>query len=328
MKNYYAKKKVLITGAAGFIGSHLTDKLLGLGCRVIGVDNFLTGRKENISHLFGQEVGNYTFINADVVQSPITYLQQHQTLDLVFHLASPASPPKYQSHPVETYLVNSLGTHHLLDYIQNENPGARFIYASSSEVYGNPLKHPQKEDYWGNVNPNGPRSCYDEGKRMGETICGVFNRDFGVDVRIARIFNTYGPRIDPSDGRVVPNFIKQALAGKPLAIYGDGLQTRSYCYIDDLVDGLIALGESQIAAGETFNLGNPEEYTVYKTAQIIKKLTKTQSKFEHQPLPEDDPLRRKPSIKKAKSLLNWQPSVKFEEGLKKTIGFFLEKEAN
>ena len=321
MQKYFEKQTVLVTGAAGFVGSHLVDKLLELRATVIGVDNFITGRKENIAHLFAGEstVKNFAFLETDATAPPASYLDEDAKIDLIFHLASPASPPRYQEFPVETYLINSLGTHHLLDYLHTTNPQGRFVYASSSEIYGDPDIHPQTEDYWGNVNPNGVRSCYDESKRLGETICGVFARDFKMDVRIARIFNTYGPRMDPADGRVIPNFIQQALKNQPMTVYGEGDQTRSYCYVDDLVDGLLRLGNMDQAKSETINLGNPDEYSINETAKMIKTLLKSESKIIFQDLPEDDPARRKPDISKAKKLLGWYPRVTFKEGLEKTI---------
>ncbi len=324
MNKFFKDKTVLVTGAAGFVGSHLVDELLESKATVIGVDNLITGRKENIKHLFttGGTVENFAFLETDAVQSPATYLDEEVKIDIVFHLASPASPPKYQQSPVETYLINSLGTHHLLDYLKTSNHEARFVFASTSEVYGNPEVHPQTEDYWGNVNPNGVRSCYDEGKRLGETICGVFNRDFGMDVRIARIFNTYGPRINPTDGRVIPNFVKQALSNEPITIYGDGSQTRSYCYVSDLVSGLMKLASVDAAKGETINLGNPDEYTIQQTAEVVLKITSSSSEIAHQNLPLDDPQRRKPDISKAKQLLDWEPIVDFEQGLQETIQSF------
>ncbi|MBU1885150.1 GDP-mannose 4,6-dehydratase [Patescibacteria group bacterium] len=336
MQKYFKDKTVLVTGAAGFVGSHLVDALLSNGATVIGVDNFITGRKDNLADLFeadelkaqagrstagidGSTVGNFAFIQTDAIQSPATYLDEEIKVDVIFHLASPASPPRYQKYPVETYLVNSLGTHHLLDYLHTSNPNGRFIFASTSEVYGDPDIHPQVEDYWGNVNPNGVRSCYDESKRLGETICGVFQRDFGLNVRIARIFNTYGPRMDPADGRVIPNFIKQALGNEPLTVYGDGEQTRSYCYVSDLVDGLVKLAGVDVARGETINLGNQDEYTVNQVAEIIRELVGSGGELVYKDLPLDDPTRRRPDISKAEELLGWKPEVGFKEGLRKTI---------
>lgn len=327
MNNFFKNKTVLVTGAGGFVGSHLVDALLRLEANVIGVDNFVTGRRSNLKQLIkgNNTTDNFALIETDAIQSPATYLDTEITLDVIFHLASPASPPRYQENPIATYLVNSLGTHHLLDYLRENNPAGRFVFASTSEVYGDPVVHPQTEDYWGNVNPNGVRSCYDEAKRLGETICGVFNRDFRMNVRIARIFNTYGPRINPDDGRVIPNFVKQALGGKPLTIYGDGEQTRSYCYVSDLVAGLIKLATTDEARGETVNLGNPDEYSILETAEIVRAVVggiESESEFEYKKLPGDDPARRCPEISKAKEILGWEPKVGFEEGLKKTVASF------
>lgn len=323
-------KTVLVTGAAGFVASHLVDQLLNLDAKVVGVDNLITGKKANLVSALSKS--NFQLIEADVIQEPSSYLQVIglAKFDLIFHLASPASPPRYQEHPRETYRVNSLGTDRLLQFLLQTNPAGKFIYASSSEIYGEPLEHPQKESYWGNVNPNGLRSCYDEGKRLGETICGVYSRDFGLDVRIARIFNTYGPRLDPDDGRVISNFIKQALASEKITIYGDGKQTRSYCYVSDLVAGLIALALKPEAKDKTVNLGNPGEYTVEQTAQLVfQAVNRTEAKAEliYQPLPADDPTRRQPDISLAQTLLGWQPQIPFEEGLLKTIEWFRQKSA-
>ncbi len=324
--SYFQNKTILVTGAAGFIGSHLTEKLLALGAAVIGVDNFITGSAKNVELVLGSEhisQDNFTFIKADVNQPPESYLPEDTHLDAVFHMASPASPDRYQENPRETYLVNSWATHQLLDYLLATNPEARFLFASTSEIYGDPLEHPQTENYWGNVNPNGPRSCYDEAKRLGESICGVYERDFNVNVRIVRIFNTYGPRMDIDDGRVIPNFIKFALADKKLPIYGDGSQTRSYCYVDDLVNGLLKLMSGDDLKGETINIGNPNELTVLETAKIIANVCgDKQLELEYLPLPKDDPTRRKPDIAKARKLLSWEPKISFEEGLQKTVEFF------
>ncbi len=330
---FYQNKTVMVTGGAGFIGSHLCEELLDSGAKVIAVDNFLTGSQENIQHLQKQFPDRFSLIVADVSMPVSEYLPAEVQLDAVFHFASPASPPYYQAHPVETYLVNSLGTHQLLQHLLAYSPRTRFLFASTSEVYGDPQEHPQKESYWGNVNPNGPRSCYDEAKRLGEAICGVHARDFKMDVRIVRIFNTYGPRMDLDDGRVIPDFIKQSLHRQPFTIHGDGSQTRSYCYVSDLVNGVLTFAEKDELSGETFNLGNPDEYTIMETAQSVVKATtsilnREENKVDASPqmqfkeLPQDDPLRRKPDISKAMQLLNWQPQVSFEEGLKKTIVFF------
>jgi len=337
---YLTNKLVVITGAAGFIGSHLVDKCLDLGAIVIGVDNFITGRRINLAHL--QEQQRFFLVEADVSTPTEQYLgpalEQVQTtfpaasaIEVVFHLASPASPPAYQNQPIETYLVNSLGTHQLLTYLQSQFPAARLVFASTSEVYGDPLVHPQSEDYWGNVNPNGLRSCYDESKRLGETICGVFTRQYQLDIRIARIFNTYGPRMRPDDGRVLPNFINQALQKQPLTVYGDGKQTRAYCYVSDLVNGLIELASGEKLAGETINLGNPDEYTVLQTALLVQKIINSDisnGDIIFQELPSDDPTRRQPDISKAKKLLAWQPTIEFRDGLAKTIAYFQSEEAS
>jgi nucleoside-diphosphate-sugar epimerase len=331
--SYFQGKTILVTGAAGFIGSHLSQELVKDGAVVIGVDNLLTGSEDNLGELL-ELVGpdleeNFIFIEADVNQPPETYLEPGAKFDCIFHFASPASPDRYQEYPRLTYLVNSWATHQLLDYMLATNPEGRFVFASTSEVYGDPEIHPQPETYWGNVNPNGPRSCYDEAKRLGETICGIHARDLNLDVRIVRIFNTYGPRLDINDGRVIPNFIKHSLNSEKLPVYGDGSQTRSYCYVDDLVRGVLKIGGIDDLKGETINLGNPDEYTVLETAKIIKNTI--EGKFDpdkdliYQPLPKDDPTRRRPDISKAKKLLDWQPKVSFEEGLRKTVEYFRNK---
>ncbi len=339
-------KTVLVTGAAGFIGSHLCDALLAAGACVVGIDNFATGRESNIAHLLDESSsykkathsvdgddldafgapGSFLFIEADASVAVERYLPTTVRPDIILHFASPASPPQYQRLPVETYQVNAWGVHHLLTYLKNYNPDGRLVFASTSEVYGDPLEHPQTESYWGNVNPNGVRSCYDESKRMGETICGVFERDFGIDVRIVRIFNTYGPRINPTDGRVIPNFIKQGVAGEPLTIYGDGAQTRSFCFVSDLVAGIVELASRDDLSGTTVNLGNPSEITTLKVAELVKKLTKNTQKFEFKPLPQDDPTRRQPNISLAKKILGWQPTVTLEDGLERTIAYYRENE--
>ena len=322
--NSFAGKKVIITGAAGFIGTNLTKELLKAGATVIGIDNFISSSGKNLGINEGTE--GFTFIKADVIQPPKSYLPEEDwQFDYLFHFASPASPPIYQKYPVETYLVNSLGTHNLLSFLRQYSPEATFVYAGTSEAYGNPLEHPQKETYWGNVNPNGVRSCYDESKRLGETIGGVFNRDFGIDVRILRIFNTYGPYMNLEDGRVLPEFIKQYQAGKELVVFGDGSQTRSYCYIDDLVRGILLLagGKKSELSGETINLGNPGEYTVLETARIFNRIVgRDEEMIAFEELPSDDPLKRQPDISKARGLLGWEPEVEFEDGLKRMLEFF------
>ncbi len=322
-QSFFSQKKILVTGGAGFIGSHVCDALLAAGARVLAVDNFITGQKKNIEHLSSNS--SFQFTEGDVTQPPETYLPADFIPDLVFHFASPASPPRYQAKPIETYVVNSLGTHYLLQFLLKKNPDARFLFASTSEVYGDPEIHPQVESYWGNVNPNGKRSCYDESKRMGETICGVHQRDFHINVRIVRIFNTYGPRMDLEDGRIIPNFLKRALNHQPLTIYGDGSQTRSYCYVSDLVAGILKLMQTENGNGETVNLGNPGEYTILETAKIIQQFFADDAevqKLVFQPLPADDPKRRRPDISKAQRLLGWSPTIDFRTGLQKTIEFF------
>lgn len=317
---YFKNKTIVVTGCAGFVGSHLAEALLDQGAIVLGVDNFITGDEGNFKTF--EDNSNFHFFEANC--SDVDYLELFDgfSVDGIFHFASPASPPFYQKYPVETYMVNSYATHRLLQFLKEHYPKARFLFASTSEVYGDPQIHPQSESYWGNVNPNGIRSCYDESKRLGESICGVFQRDYTIDVRIVRIFNTYGPRIGRHDGRIIPNFITQALAGEDVTIYGDGLQTRSYCYVADLVDGLLLFMSSDNAKGETINLGNPDEYTVKETAEKILNLTQSQSKLSFQDLPKDDPTRRKPDIAKAREILGWEPRVSFADGLKRTIEFF------
>jgi dTDP-glucose 4,6-dehydratase len=339
MQDYFNDKTVLITGAAGFIGSHLVEQILSFGGRVIGVDNFITGRHINLAKQM--ENPNFRLIEANVSSPTDSYLNNFLDIlkiedpsffkiDLVLHFASPASPPAYQANPIETYLVNSSGTHNLLSYFEENSPETRFLFASTSEVYGDPLVHPQKEDYFGNVNPNGERSCYDESKRLGETICGVFERNYGMDIRIVRIFNTYGPRMRFDDGRILPNFINQALDKKPLTVYGEGKQTRSYCFIDDLVRGILLLASKEDLKGQTVNIGNPEEYTVLETAVLVQKIINEEVGQENilfAALPKDDPTRRKPDISKAKELLNFSPETDFRTGLTTTIEYFKTEES-
>jgi nucleoside-diphosphate-sugar epimerase len=322
--NFFSNTSVLLTGCAGFIGSHLAETLLKMNAQVTGVDNLITGNKKNIEHLLQQYPTQFQVIEADVSQPAENYLPAQTKYDVVLHFASPASPPQYQAHPVETYLVNSVGTHYLLQYIKKFQPQARFLFASTSEVYGDPQVHPQTESYWGNVNPNGPRSCYDEAKRLGEAICGVHLRDFDLDVRIVRIFNTYGPRIDLEDGRVIPSFINSLLHQQPIAIFGDGSQTRSFCYVDDLVAGILSLASSDQGKGQTVNLGNPGEFTIKDAAELAMKLTGVQTSFEMKPLPTDDPTRRQPDISRAQQLLNWSPQISFEDGFKRTWDYFFQ----
>lgn len=304
--------RILLTGAAGFIGTNLAERLLQGGHQVMGVDNFSSGQPRNIELL--QRYSQFDFLQADASRP----LAIEGDLDWVMHFASPASPPRYLQLPIETLLVNAEGTHHLLDLAQGK--GAAFFLASTSEVYGDPHLHPQPESYWGNVNPNGPRSIYDESKRYAEAITLAYHRARGVPVRIIRIFNTYGPRMDAQDGRVVTNFINQALGGEPLTIYGDGSQTRSFQYVEDLVEGIVRLMGVDFC--EPVNLGNPEEYTMLELAQLVQEITGTKAPLEYHPLPQDDPKQRRPDITRAKELLEWQPTVPVREGLAKTIAFF------
>ena len=306
--------RVLLTGAAGFLGSRLAERLLREGHEVVGVDNLSTGQGRNLERL--RRYQGFTFLRADVAQP----LEVEGPLDWVLHFASPASPPRYLKLPIATLLVNAEGTRHLLDLALKK--GARFFLASTSEVYGDPLVHPQPETYWGNVNPIGPRSIYDEGKRYAEALTLAYHRAHGVSVRIVRIFNTYGPGMDPADGRVVSNFIVQALRGEPLTVYGDGSQTRSFCYVDDLIEGVRRLMEVDYAY--PVNLGNPEEYTVLELARLVKELTRSPSEIVFKPLPQDDPKQRRPDITLAKKLLGWEPKVPVREGLRKTVDYFKE----
>ncbi len=318
----FNNKTVLITGVAGFVGSHLAEAVMQEGGKVVGADNFITGQRQNIDILTRSFADHFIFTEADVSDYPDKYIPKDQHIDYILHFASPASPPRYQEHPVETYLVNAMGTHQLLSFIQAKQQRIPFLFASTSEVYGDPQVHPQSESYWGNVNPNGKRSCYDEAKRMGETICGVFQRDFQQDVRIVRIFNTYGPRMDLSDGRIIPSFVQSLLHDTPLTVFGDGSQTRSYCYVDDLVSGILALLLHPLGNGKTVNLGNPGEFTIMQTVKMFERVVGHSLQVEYLPLPADDPTRRQPVIQQAKELLQWEPKVDFEEGLRKTIEYF------
>jgi dTDP-glucose 4,6-dehydratase len=303
----------VVTGGAGFLGSHLTDRLLAQGHRVIAIDNLITGNTGNIGHLAGNK--NFQFVNHNV--SNFIFLPESQ-IDYVFHFASPASPIDYLEFPIPTLKVGALGTHNTLGLAKDKK--ARFILASTSEVYGDPLEHPQKEDYWGNVNPIGPRGVYDEAKRFAEAMTMAYRRSHRVDTRIVRIFNTYGPRMRLRDGRVVPAFIGQALSGQPLSVFGDGSQTRSFCYVSDLIDGIFRLAMSDFH--EPVNLGNPREMTIKQFADEIIRITGTKSTIEHKPLPVDDPKVRQPDITRAKEVLSWEPRVEFDEGIKKTIDYF------
>jgi len=306
------KKLVVVTGGAGFIGSHLCDRLIKEGFRVTCLDNLITGTLENIKHLFDDN--NFKFIEHDVTK----YIDIGGAVDYVLHFASPASPEDYLKFPIPTLKVGSLGTHNALGLAKEKK--AKFILASTSEVYGDPLVHPQSETYWGHVNPIGLRGCYDESKRFAEAITMAYYRTHKLDIKIARIFNTYGPRMRMRDGRVVPNFIYQALNNKPITVYGRGVQTRSFCYIDDLIEGIFRLMHVHING--PLNLGNPNEFTMMQLAKLVIKLTLTKSKVVFKTLPEDDPKQRCPDIRLAKKTLKWQPKIELGEGLKSTIEWF------
>jgi dTDP-glucose 4,6-dehydratase len=304
--------RILVTGAAGFLGSHLCDRLLGDGHEVVGMDNLLTGSMANIAHLDSNK--SFRFVKHDVTNE----ISVDGPVEGVFHFASPASPIDYLALPIQTLKVGSLGTHKTLGLAKAKK--ARFLIASTSEVYGDPHVHPQPESYWGHVNPIGPRGVYDEAKRFAEAMTMAYHRHHGVDTRIVRIFNTYGPRMRAQDGRVVSNFIVQALKGEPLTVYGDGSQTRSFCYVDDLIDGIVRLFER--GAADPTNVGNPDEFTVRQLADHVLRLTGSKSKVVERPLPVDDPKQRRPDISRAKTTLGWQPKVALEEGLKRTIVYF------
>ena len=303
----------VVTGGAGFLGSHLTDRLLKEGHRVVAIDNLITGHLENIEHLAGNE--DYRFIKHNV--SNFIFVPEKK-LDYVFHFASPASPIDYLEHPIPTLKVGALGTHNALGLAKDKK--ATFILASTSECYGDPLVHPQKEDYWGNVNPIGPRGVYDEAKRFAEAMTMAYHRFHQIDTKIVRIFNTYGPRMRLRDGRVVPAFIGQALSGTPLTVFGDGSQTRSFCYVSDLIDGIYRLALSNFH--EPVNIGNPREMTIKQFGEEIIRITGTKSTMEYRPLPVDDPKVRQPDITRARTVLGWEPRVEFEEGIVKTIDYF------
>lgn len=304
--------RVLVTGAAGFLGSHLCERLVGDGNSVVGMDNLITGALSNLEHLSDND--RFELVNHDVTK----FLSIDGPLDAVFHFASPASPVDYLELPIQTLKVGSLGTHNALGIAMAKK--ARFLLASTSEAYGDPQVHPQPESYWGHVNPVGPRGVYDEAKRFGEAMTMAYHRYHGLDTRIVRIFNTYGPRMRPNDGRVVSNFIVQALRGEPLTIYGDGSQTRSFCYVDDQMEGIIRLFER--GAAEPTNIGNPAEFTVAQLAHTVIRLTGSRSQVEYRSLPIDDPKVRCPDISKARSELDWEPAVELEDGLQRTIGYF------
>jgi dTDP-glucose 4,6-dehydratase len=305
-------KRAVVTGGAGFLGSHLVERLLGEGISVVCVDNLLTGKRENVAHLLGRD--DFELVLHDV-SKPIEIAG---TIDYVLHFASPASPIDYLELPIQTLKVGSLGTHNSLGLARAK--GARYLLASTSEVYGDPLIHPQPESYWGNVNPVGPRGVYDEAKRFAEAMTMAYHRVHGLETRIVRIFNTYGPRMRPRDGRVVPAFIQQALAGEPMTVFGEGRQTRSFCYVDDLIDGIYRLLLSDVTTPT--NIGNPVEMTILHFAERIRDLTGSSSTIEYRPLPEDDPKTRRPDISKARARLGWEPRVPLDEGLARTIDYF------
>ena len=304
--------RVLITGAVGFLGSHLADRFLAEGYDVVGMDNFVTGSPDNIAHLTGNR--RFTFHEHNVTN----FIYVEGALDGVLHFASPASPRDYLELPIQTLKVGSLGTHKALGLAKAK--GSRFLLASTSEVYGDPLVHPQTEAYWGNVNPVGPRGVYDEAKRFAEALTMAYHRTHGLDTRIVRIFNTYGPRMRVHDGRVVSNFVVQALRHEPITVYGDGSQTRSFTYVDDLIDGVVRLFER--GSAEPTNLGNPHEFTVLELAKVVIRLTGSRSTIVREPLPEDDPKVRQPDIGRARTTLAWEPRVELEEGLARTIAYF------
>ncbi|MGH9178759.1 MAG: UDP-glucuronic acid decarboxylase family protein [Acidimicrobiales bacterium] len=304
--------RAVVAGAAGFLGSHLCDRLIGRGDEVVGIDNLLTGRLENVAHLFGNE--RFTLQHHNVSE----YVHVPGPVDAVLHFASPASPADFERMPIQILKVGSLGTLHLLGLAKDK--GARFFLASTSEVYGDPQVHPQPEDYWGHVNPVGPRGVYDESKRFAEAITMAYHRFHGVDVRIVRIFNTYGPRMRPDDGRAVSNFLVQAIQGKPITVYGDGSQTRSFCYVDDEVRGFLALLDSDHVG--PVNIGNPVEHTVRELAELVVEVTASTSEVIAEPLPVDDPVRRRPDISLATQVLGWAPEVDLRTGLERTAAYF------
>jgi UDP-glucuronate decarboxylase len=309
---YESRKRILVTGGAGFLGSHLCDRILAQGHEVLCVDNLFTGTKRNIDHLHAHP--RFEFMRHDIT------FPLYVEVDEIYNLACPASPVHYQHDPVQTTKTSVIGAINMLGLAKRVK--AKILQASTSEVYGDPAVHPQPEGYWGNVNPIGPRSCYDEGKRCAETLFFDYRRQHGLEIKVARIFNTYGPRMHHADGRVVSNFVVQALQGQPLTVYGDGSQTRSFCYVDDLVEGFLRLMDSGPEVAGPINIGNPNEFTILELAQKTIALTGAGSALERRPLPADDPRQRRPDIGKAKALLNWQPSVQLDEGLARTVAYF------
>lgn len=307
-----APKRVMVTGGAGFIGSHLTERLLGQGHEVLVVDNYYSSTRRNLTHLLD-------YPNLEVMRHDVTF-PLYVEVDEIYHLACPASPIFYQRDPVQTTKTSVHGSINMLGLAKRT--GAKILLSSTSEVYGDPQVHPQTEDYWGNVNPIGIRSCYDEGKRCAETLFFDYRRQHDLGIKVARIFNTYGPRMQPDDGRVVSNFIVQALAGEPITIYGDGSQTRSFCFVDDMVDGLLALMATDHEVTGPINIGNPVEFTMIELAELVLELTGSSSAIEHRPLPHDDPARRRPDITRANDLLGWAPRHQLRDGLERTIDYF------
>jgi dTDP-glucose 4,6-dehydratase len=308
----HPRPRAVVTGAAGFLASHLCERMIERGWDVVGLDNLLTGRMQNLAHLQGRP--EFTFERLDVS----TFIHVTGPVDAVLHFASPASPADYLEHPIKTMKVGALGTHNTLGLALAKN--ARYLLASTSEVYGDPLVHPQPEDYWGNVNPIGPRGVYDEAKRFAEALTLAYHRAHGLDVRIVRIFNTYGPRLRPADGRVVSNFLVQAMEGKPLTVYGEGEQTRSFCYVDDLVRGILGLLESDHVG--PMNIGNPNEFTILELARTVLEVTGSSSEIAYEPLPVDDPTQRQPDITLARQVLGWEPEVQLREGLQRTYEWY------
>jgi UDP-glucuronate decarboxylase len=313
-RSYQSRKRILVTGGAGFLGSHLCDRLIGDGHEVLCVDNFFTGTKRNIAHL----IGNPFF---ELIRHDVTF-PLYLEVDEIYNLACPASPIHYQHDPVQTTKTSVHGAINMLGLAKRLK--VKILQASTSEVYGDPAVHPQTEDYWGHVNPIGPRSCYDEGKRCAETLFFDYHRQLGLGIKVARIFNTYGPRMHPADGRVVSNFIVQALRGEPITIYGDGSQTRSFCYVDDLIDGLVRLMDSPDAVTGPVNLGNPSEFSMRQLAGMVLAKVGSSSEVSYEPLPSDDPRQRQPDIGRAKALLGWQPNIPLDDGLDRTIAYFRE----